>query len=290
MIRAWRTPGKVIGTLRQLLFAATMLQAVPLLAADQYSFGVVTQRSAVVTAQYWNPILDYLRKRAGVELALKVPRTGGESADAAARGEYDFIFSNHIFQPRIAPAGYQVIARPRDEPISGQIVTLESSPIRDLADLAGREVGFPSKAAFVGYGLTMDALLRSKVPVQPVFGGNQEGIMAQLKAGRVAAIGVNGKLMQAYAAREGLRYRVLWHSEPYHDMPIAVHPRVPKAVAAAVRETLARMAEDAEGAAILAAAAAIVGQKPPFGFLPATTRDYQNYIDFYRGTLVQELR
>ena len=38
--------------------------------------------------------------------------------------------------------------------------------------------------------------------------------MAQLKAGKIAAAGVNGKLMQAYAAREGFRIRVPWESSP----------------------------------------------------------------------------
>ncbi len=29
-----------------------------------YTFGVLSQRSAVLTAQYWNPILDYVEKKA----------------------------------------------------------------------------------------------------------------------------------------------------------------------------------------------------------------------------------
>ena len=45
-------------------------------AAESYSFGVIPQRSAVLTAQYWNPILDYAGRKAGVELLLKVARSG----------------------------------------------------------------------------------------------------------------------------------------------------------------------------------------------------------------------
>ncbi|MCX8086269.1 MAG: phosphate/phosphite/phosphonate ABC transporter substrate-binding protein [Rhodocyclaceae bacterium] len=257
---------------------------------QSWSFGVLSQRSAVLTAQYWNPILDYVEKKTGVRLVLKAARTAPESNEATERGEYDFVYSNTIFQPKMAQANYQVILRPRDEAITGQIVTLESSPIRSLKDLEGKEVGFPSQAAFVGYAVPMDALLRQGINVTPVFGGNQEGIMGQLKAGRVIAAGVNSQVMKAFAARENVQYRVLWESPPFLNLPIAVHPRVPKAVVEAVRNAIDGMDNDPEGMKILEASAQVIGQKPPYGFRAATQADYQNYIDFYKHTLVKDIK
>lgn len=254
-----------------------------------YRFGVLSQRSAVLTAEYWNPILAYVGRKAGLELVLHITRTAPESNAAIARGEYDFVYSNTIFQPGNAPQGYQVIARPRDAAIAGQIVTLAHSPIRQLADLEGKLVGFPSRTAFVGYVLPMDQLLRAGVTVLATFGGNQEGIMAQLKAGRIVAAGVNNQVMQDYARREGLAYRVLWESPAYLNLPIAAHPRVPAARTAAVRQALVGMDKDPEGAAILAAAAKRLLQTPPYGFLAATQKDYANYVDFYRETRVRDI-
>lgn len=258
--------------------------------AETYSFGVLSQRSAVLTAQYWNPILHYVYKRSGINLQLKLARSAPESNDATERGEYDFVYSNTIFQPRMQTAGYQVILRPREEAITGQIVTLTDSPIRSLKDLEGREVGFPSQAAFVGYALPMDGLLRQNIHVYPIFGGNQEGIIAQLKAGRVPAAGVNNQVMKAFAARENLRYRVLWESPLFHNLPIAVHPRVPKAVAEAVKKTIDDMDNDAEGKAILESTAKVIGQAPPYGFNASSQADYKNYLDFYRHTLVKDIK
>jgi len=255
-----------------------------------YSFGVLAQRSVLRTAEYWNPILAYAGRRAGVALSLRVARSGGESGAAAAHGDYDFIFSNHIFQPRAAAAGYRVILRTREAAITGQIVVLADSPVTSLAELAGREVGFPSPSAFVGYAVPQDHLLRQKIDVRPVFGATQEGIMAQLKAGRVVAAGVNGVVMKAYAEREGLRYRVLWESPPYFNLPVAVHPRVPAPVAAAVAEALAGMDADPEGRHLLGVAAAVVGQKPPYGFVHAAPADYANYTAFYRNALLGAVR
>lgn len=274
---------------RCLALAGAILLAPIADATERYSFGVLPQRSAVLTAEFWNPILAHAGARAGVELDLKVVRTGNESAAAAERGEYDFVYSNHIFSPRVQPAGYRVLARIGDEALTGQLVTLAGSSIGELKDLHGREVGFPSPSAFVAYALPMDQLLRRAISVAPVFGANQEGTMAQLKAGRVAAAGVNAKLMRAYAEREGISYRVLWESAPFGDIPVAAHPRVPPAVVAAVRGALVGMADDAEGAAILAAAARLIGQ-PAVVFRPVTPADYRNYAEFYRSTLVKELR
>ncbi|MRR08728.1 phosphate/phosphite/phosphonate ABC transporter substrate-binding protein [bacterium] len=258
-------------------------------AGETYSFGVLPQRSAVLTAQYWNPILDHAGRQAGVTLSLKVARTAPESKEAVARGDYDFVYSNHFFEPQIT-SGYQVILRPLDEAISGQIVTLESSPIKSLGDLNGKEVGFPSAAAFVGYQVPMDHLLRQKIDVTPVFGGNQEGIMGQLKVGRVAAAGVNGQVMKAYAAREGVKYRVLWESGSYFNIPVAVHPRVPRAVAEAVRKAIDAMDQEPEGRKVLEASAQTVGQKPPYGFRASGPADYRNYTDFYKNTVLKDVQ
>ncbi len=254
-----------------------------------YSFGVLSQRSAVLTAQYWNPILDHVSRKTGVGLQLKIARTAPESNAAIAAGEYDFVYSNTIFLPATSAPGYQVILRPKADAIASQIVTLDDTPVKSLAELNGKVVGFPSKAAFVGYAVPMDYLMRQNIGVSPVFGGNQEGIMGQLKAGKVVAAGVNSQVMRSYAARENLAYRVLWESQPYHNLPISVHPRVPEAVAEAVRQAVAGMDGDAEGLKVLEASAQIIQQKPPLGFFKASQKDYQNYIDFYRTTVVRDI-
>ena len=258
--------------------------------AARYSFGVLPQRSIVLTAQYWNPILEYVARVADVGLDLKVARTGTESAEAVGRGDYDFVYSNHMFQPRLATANYQVILRPQEDAITGQLVTLADSPINSLHELAGKDVGFPSAAAFAGYALPMDHLLQLGITVTPVFGSNQEGIMAQLKAGMVIAAGVNSQAMRDYASRENLHYRVLWESSRFLNIPIAAHPRVPKAVVAAVRKALDDMDNNAEGMRILESSARLIGQKPPYGFRAASPSDYRNYTDFYRSTLLKEFK
>lgn len=258
--------------------------------AQTWSFSALPQRSATLTAQYWNPILDYVGRKSGAKLELAIKRTAQDYSDAEARGEFDFVYSNHIFIPSHAAAAYRVIARMAGKPIHGQLVVPENSPVRSLRELAGREVGFPNRNAFVGYAAPMSALIAAAVAVTPAFGGNQEGVMAQLRSGTIPAAGVNSRVMREYGAREGFKYRAVWTSEPFLDMPVAVHPRVPAATAAAVREALVGMAADAEGKKIIAASAAIIKQEPPWGFVPAQEAEYRNQREIYRIVWKKEAR
>jgi phosphonate transport system substrate-binding protein len=247
-----------------------------------YTFGVVPQRNPVLTAQYWNPILAYVGRKAGVTLELATRRDSLEYSAAEARGEFDFVYNNHIFAPSHAAAGYRVIARPAGEAIHGQIVVAAASPFRSLAELDGKEVGFPNRNGFTGYAAPMATLYEAGVKVKPVFAGHQEGVMAQLKAGQIAAAAVNSRVMKEYAAREGFRYRALWTSDPFLDVPIAVHPRVPAHVAQAVQAALITMSSDPEGRQILEASARVIQQKPPYGFVAARDAEYANQRAVYR--------
>jgi phosphonate transport system substrate-binding protein len=271
------------------LLSVLLALAAPASAEEKtYSFGVLPQRSAVLTAQYWNPVLEYVTRKSGVNLKLKVAHTAPECDAAIAQGVYDFAYAVTIFLPSNSAANYQAILRPEAGEISGQIVTLEDSTVRTLAGLEGKAVGFPWRGAFVAYAVTMDHLLREGITVSTVFGGNQEGIMGQLTSGKVIAAGVNNQVMSAFAARQGVRYRVLWESQPYHAIPVSVHPRIENQVRDAVRQAFADMNADPEGRSVLEASAKVIKQPPPYGFVFASQGDYQNYIYFYRHSLVKE--
>jgi phosphonate transport system substrate-binding protein len=260
----------------------------PVLAQETpFSFGVLPQRTPILTAEYWNPILNYISTQSGVPLQLKLNKTPPEHEAMIQQGEFDFIYSNHHFFPWNEAAGYRVLARPWEAAIRGEIVVLANSPIRSLTELQGKEVGFPHRAAFVGYLVTLNALLKARVHVQEVIAVGQEGIMGQLKAGRVAAAGVNSQVMRDFAKREKIDYRVLWSSEEYCNIPIVAHPRVPQEKVAAVRAALLNMANDPVGLQVLTASAALLKLDPPYGFVAATDSDYDNIRMFFKHTLVK---
>jgi phosphonate transport system substrate-binding protein len=255
--------------------------------SESFSFGVISHRSPTLTAEFWNPILRYVSERSGVPLQLKVARTGPEHTAMVGRGQLDFLYSNHNFIKENQASGYRVFARPKEDPGRGELVVLEDSPIRALADLQGKEVVFPHTAAFLGYHLPMDALLRMGIQVTPLFAGNQEGAMGQLKARRTVAAGVNAEVMRAFAKREQIAYRVLWSSEAYLSLALSALPSVPDEKVKAVRDAFLQIADDPEGAKVLAGSAAVIKQTSPLRFVSAKDSDFDNMRQFYRTTLVK---
>ncbi len=245
------------------------------------SFGVIVWRSPILTAQFWNPILRYVSERGGVPLQLKVAPTGPEHTAMVRRGELHFLYSNHNFIKENEESGYRVFGRAKGDAEGGEIVVLKDSPIQSLAEV------FPHSAAFLGYHLPMDALLRKGIQVKPHFAGNQEGAMGQLKAGRAVAAGVNGMVMRAFAQRENVAYRVVWSSDKYLNLALSSLPSVPPETVKAVREAFLKMADDPEGAKVLASSAALLKQAEPLRFIASKDSDFDNMRRFYRTTLVK---
>ena len=239
------------------------------------AFGVLNQQSPTRTAERWNPVLHYVTSLTGVPLQLRMGPTVQETNAMMARGEFDFVYTNHNFQSEFDSLGFRVIARWGGRPIHGVVAVPADSPVRTLKDLDGRRVAFPSTDAFVGYAVPMVALRQAGVRVETVLAGNQEGALAQLKAQRVEAGAVNSKFLAHYAKREGVQFREIFVSEGFPDLAVIAHSRLPAATVEKVRQALLGMKRDP-------AAAAILGRAGSPGFEPATDRDYDGVRNVYR--------
>ena len=111
--------------------------------------------------------------------------------------------------------------------------------------------------------------------------------MTQLKAGRVVAAGVNAEVMRAFAQRENIAYRVLWSSDKFLNLALSAHPSVPADTVKAVRKAFLQMADDPEGAKVLAASAEVLKQGSPLVFIAARDSEFENMRRFYRNTVVK---
>jgi phosphonate transport system substrate-binding protein len=239
------------------------------------AFGVLNQQSPALTAERWNPILAYVSTTSGVPLQLKMGRTVQDTNAMMARGDFDFVFTNHNFQSEFDRIGFKVIARWAGDPIHAVIAVPADSPIRHLHELDGKRVSFPSTDAFVGYAVPVVALKRAGVKVEQVFGGNQEGTLAQVKAKRAEAGAANSRFLSQYAEREHAQFREIYVSEGFPDLAVIAHPRVPAATVERVRRALVGMSGDPNAASVLANAKSK-------GFEAAGERDYDGVRRVYR--------
>ena len=70
-------------------------------------FGVLNQQSPALTAERWSPILHYVSSTSGVPLRFRMGATVHETDAMMGRGEFDFVFTNHNFQPEYDSLGYK---------------------------------------------------------------------------------------------------------------------------------------------------------------------------------------
>ena len=266
-----------------LVAAVSLLQAVPSEAvAAEYRFSPVNQYGIKLTAEYWNPIIDYVSEKSGVKLVLKIGRTSADTTAYVLAQEVEFVFSNHLFSPEREKLGWRVTARRNAPPIRGQIVVPADSPVRDLADLNGQEVAFAGPEALVGYKFPYAQLLSRNIDARPVFAGNMDAAFSQMFSGRVKAAGANSQLIEGYAKREGRAYRVIWTSDPLHDLALMVGTNVSEADSRAVTQAFINMDKDPRGREILAKVSQLVGLPADTNFLPTDGREYGAYRTFYR--------
>jgi phosphonate transport system substrate-binding protein len=259
------------------LLAALAVRPGPMVSAEPAPlvFGILNQQSPTLTAERWNPILAHVSTVSGVPLRLRMGRTVIETDDMMGRGEFDFAFTNHNFQTEYEHIPFRVIARWAGEPIRGVIAVPMDSAMTQLKDLGGQKVAFPSRDAFVAYAVPVVAFKTAGITVQEVMAGNQDGALAQLKARQVQAAAVNSRFLKQYMEREGVQFREIYLSDPYPDLAVIAHPRVPAATVDAVRKALIGMKSDRLGAAILESTHSS-------GFEPATDRDYEAVRRVYK--------
>lgn len=270
--------------LPQALLAALALSLAAGAAAAEppaYNFSPVNQYNLQVSASFWNPIIRYVSAKSGVRLNLKLGRTSADTTSYVLAREVDFAFSNHLFSPERQKMGWTVFGRRNAAPVHGVIVVPADSPIKDIAQLAGAQVGFAGPEALIGYKVPYAQLLRRNIAVDAVFTGNHDAAFTQLFAGKVKAAGANSQLVENYSRREGKAFRVLWSSAPFNDLALMASPRVPGAQVRAVAAAFLGMDKDPEGRKILAAAGELVHASEPVSFVAASEADYASYRAFY---------
>lgn len=243
--------------------------------SEPYSWGILNQQSAAQTAALWNPILTYLGNKTGLKFKLKLTPTVQETDLMSNRGEFDFLYNNHIFDPDFDDANYQPLAQWGGKPLIGQIVVNNESSLHSLKDLEGKKVVFPSRDAFIAYKVTYQALRTAGVKIEVVFGANQDGAAVQLASGRADAASLNKFFAERFQAEGKGKFRTLYESDAWPNIPVLAHPRIPAKHAQAVRKALLDMSTDPEGKALLEEL------KIP-GFLAVKDSDYDSTRRVYR--------
>lgn len=258
---------------RQAGLCASLLVFASVAFAAPYSFAIVPQQSATELARAWGPLLKYLSEKSGQPLMFHTAKDIPTFEARVAAGEYDFVYLSpytYTAVSRKAGGNYLAFAREKDVKLKGILVVRRDSGIKDLADLQGRTVAFPTAGA-IGASLIPRAQLAGQgVRIEPIYVSSHDSVYLAVARGIYPAGGGVERTLAAQPANVREALRVLWTTPGYTPHPFAAHARVPAAVVDAVRKAMLGMQGDAAGKALLAP----LNVK---GFQPANDAQYNDH-------------
>ncbi|GJJ03586.1 phosphate ABC transporter substrate-binding protein [Duganella rhizosphaerae] len=230
---------------RRWLCAGLLLLTLAGTAAAQqtsYTFGVVPQESASQLAANWTPVLMALSDKAGIKISFATAPDVPTFERRLAAGEYDFAYMNpYHFVVYNAKPGYQALARAKGERLRGVVVVRKDSPLRELKDLAGATLAFPTPAAFGATLLVQAELRRQRVPHKAAFVKSHNSVYLDVVKGLHPAGGGVPRTLDLLDTRVSRELRVLWTSPPFTSHAIATRPRLDPAVRQRVLAAMMKM-------------------------------------------------
>jgi len=214
-------------------------------ATQPYSFGIVPQQSATRLARDWLPFLQELSQRSGVALRFATATDIPTFEGCLSQGAYDFAYMNPYHYTVFAESpGYRAFAHQRDRRLRGLIVVRAESPIERLEQLDGREVAFPSPAAFGASAIQRAELRQLGIAITPVYVKSHDSVYRAVQNGLYPAGGGVTRTLEAADPAVRDRLRVLHSTRAYTPHAFAAHGRVPSAAAEAVARAMVAMAAD----------------------------------------------
>ena len=126
--------------------------------------------------------------------------------------------------------GYVPLIRDHGRNLSGILVVAKDSPFKNVTELEGKDVAFPSPNA-LGASLLMRADLKTihGVTVNPVYVQTHSSVYLNVVLGKTSAGGGVLSTLKGQKADIQDRLRVLYTTRNMAPHPLTAHPRVPKA-------------------------------------------------------------
>lgn len=234
-----------------------------------YNFGVVPQFESRKLFKIWRPILDEIEKLTGFHFHLvgspKIPVFEKKYLE----GIYDFAYMNpyHILKAHDTQ-GYIPLIRDGGRVLKGVLVVDKNSSIKNVEDLSGKQVAFPSPNA-LGASLLIrtDLAKLYGVKIIPRYVQTHSSVYLHVVLAETDAGGGVMSTLRSQKSSIQERLRVLYETRPVNPHPISVHPRVPNEHQKKVQQAFLELVKSEKGAALLA-------RVPMKKAIPSSMEDY----------------
>ncbi len=249
--------------------------------------GLIPEQHIFDQVERYKPLADYLSKKIGVKIKLKVLSRYGNIIDNFVSGGMDgAFFGSFTYTLAHAKLGVQVLARPESldgtSTYYGMIFVRRDSGIRTAGDMEGKRFAFVDKATTAGYLLPLEYFHRNGIRNYRTFlkeayftGTHEDAIYDVLN--KKADIGAAKNTIYEKLTRDDARIKkelvVLEKSPDVPENGLAVRKDLDPSLKEKLKETLLGMHEDPEGMGVL----------KNFGarrFIETTDKDYEPVVKY----------
>jgi len=235
-----------------------------------FSFGIVPQYDARLIQDIWQPVLDLVSQKTGLQLIPNYSRSIPEFEKQFSAGQFDFVYLNpyHLIVAQ-AEQGYIPLVRDEGQRLSGIVVVRRDSPIHSVNELDGRTVAFPAPNA-LGAALIPRAEFDRKfrITIIPKYVRSHTSVYLNVFLKQAAAGGGIQSTFDQQPVEIRSALRVLYQTQSIASHPIAVHPRIPASVRGIVLKTFLELGTEPIGRGRLE-------KIPIFAITTAHAEDYE---------------
>jgi phosphonate transport system substrate-binding protein len=235
----------------------------------------------------YRPLADYLSKRIGVKIKLKVlPRYGNIVDNFVSAGMDGAFFGSFTYTLAHSKLGVEVLARPENRDgrstYYGLIFVRRDSGIRTIKDMAGKIFVFVDKATTAGYLLPLDYFSKNGIRnykaylKEAYFSGTHEDAIYDVLNGKADIGAAKNTIFDELMKQDERIKKELVVLEKSPDVPengLAVRKDLDESIKRRLKEALLGMHNDAEGMSVLI----------NFGarrFIETTDKDYAPVVKY----------
>ncbi len=236
-----------------------------------YTVGVVPQFNVQHIHRIWMSVLEELQRRTHLRFRIEGSPSIPEFEHQLLAGKFDFAYMNpYHFLLANREKGYLPLIRDHERMLAGILVVRRDSPLKIIEDLDGGILAFPAPNA-LGASLLMRAELKNiyHLAINPRYVKSHDSVYMNVILGQAVAGGGVQKTFNKQPEKIRNKLRIFHRSTEVYPHPVAVHPRVSKAVRKQVREAFLEMGETETGRKLL--------ESIPIKIIgTATTDDYRS--------------
>ncbi len=250
---------------------------------DSLVIGLIPERNIFEQLERYEPLSDYLSKKMGMHIKLKVLTRYGNIIENFVASKMDgAFFGSFTYTLAHARLGVEPLARPETadgrSTYYGLLFVRKDSGIKDAKDMRGKTFAFVDKATTAGYLLPLAYFKTHGIAdyktyfKETYFAGTHENAIHDV-LNKLADVGAAKNTIYYHLSNIESRVRnelvVLARSPDVPENGLAVRPDLDPSIKSRLKDSLTSMHDDHDGMEVLKA----FGAKR---FIETTDKDYEN--------------